>query len=110
MNMERVILHSDANSFYASVECARNPSIRDKPVAVCGDPEARHGIVLTKNEHAKKFGIKTGEAMLQKKMVFVSLLITWLLGAAITGVLYLRGGWKKKQVRAIEIELQQATK
>ncbi len=50
------------------------------------------------------------EAMLQKKMVFVSLLITWLLGAAITAVLYIRGGWKKKQVRAIEIELQQATK
>ena len=58
-------------------------------------------------EIAKRMG---GEAMLQKKMVFVSLLITWLLGAAITGVLYLRGGWKKKQVRAIEIELQQATK
>ncbi len=65
--MERVILHSDANSFYASVECARNPSIRDKPVAVCGDPEARHGIVLTKNEHAKKFGIKTGEAIWQAR-------------------------------------------
>lgn len=65
--MERVILHSDANSFYASVECARNPAIRDKPVAVCGDPEARHGIVLTKNEHAKKFGIKTGEAIWQAK-------------------------------------------
>ena len=60
-------MHSDANSFYASVECARNPAIRDKPVAVCGDPEARHGIVLTKNEHAKKFGIKTGEAIWQAK-------------------------------------------
>ena len=73
--MERVILHSDANSFYASVECARNPSIRDKPVAVCGDPEARHGIVLTKNEHAKKFGIKTGEAIWQAKIKCPQLVI-----------------------------------
>ena len=73
--MDRVILHSDANSFYASVECAKNPSIRDKPVAVCGDPEARHGIVLTKNEHAKKFGIKTGEAIWQAKKKCPQLLI-----------------------------------
>lgn len=56
---------------------------------------------------AKNMG---AEKLMQERMVFVSLLITWLLGAAITGILYLRGGWKKKQVRAIEIELQQATK
>lgn len=42
--MGRVILHSDANSYYASVECLYTPSIREKPVAVCGDPEAR-GII-----------------------------------------------------------------
>lgn len=48
----RTILHVDANSFYASCECLYRPSIREKPVAVCGDPEARHGIVLTKNQHA----------------------------------------------------------
>ncbi|MDO4546637.1 MAG: DNA polymerase IV [Clostridia bacterium] len=63
--MDRVILHSDANSFYASVECLYNPDIRDKPVAVCGDPEARHGIVLTKNQQAKRYGVKTGEAIWQ---------------------------------------------
>ncbi len=56
---------------------------------------------------AKNMG---AEKLMQERMVFVSLLISWLLGAAITGILYLRGGWKKKQVRAIEIELQQATK
>ncbi len=65
--MERVILHSDANSFYASVECLYRPDIRDKPVAVCGDPEARHGIVLTKNQIAKRCNIKTGEAIWQAK-------------------------------------------
>jgi DNA polymerase IV len=64
---QRVILHSDMNNFYASVECLFNPAIREKPVAVCGDPTARHGIVLAKNYHAKKFGIITGEAIWQAK-------------------------------------------
>ena len=48
--MERVILHIDCNKFYASVECLHNPEIRNKPVAVGGSPETRHGIILTKNE------------------------------------------------------------
>lgn len=63
--MERVILHSDLNNFYASVECLYNPKLRDKPVAVGGDVEARHGIILAKNYHAKKYGILTGEAIWQ---------------------------------------------
>lgn len=61
----RTILHSDMNSFYASVECLYHPEVRDKPVAVAGDVEARHGIILAKNQHAKKFGIQTGEAIWQ---------------------------------------------
>jgi len=63
--MERVIIHSDMNSFYANVECLYNPKIRDLPVAVGGNPEKRHGIILAKNEKAKKAGIKTGEALWQ---------------------------------------------
>lgn len=65
--MERVILHSDFNNFYASVECLYNPSLRNKPVAVGGNPEQRHGIVLAKNYIAKKFGVKTGEALWEAK-------------------------------------------
>lgn len=65
--MEKVILHSDLNSFYASVECMRNPEIRDKPVAVGGSVEQRHGIILTKNLIAKGYGIKTGEAIWQAR-------------------------------------------
>ena len=64
---DRVILHSDCNCFYASVECLYNPEIRQKPVAVSGNPENRHGIILTKNEIAKKFGVKTGEPIWQAK-------------------------------------------
>lgn len=58
--MGRNILHVDMNAFYASVECQRRPELRQKPVAVCGDPEARHGIVLTANYVAKPRGVKTG--------------------------------------------------
>ena len=64
---DRVILHSDCNGFYASVECLYNPKIRNKPVVVSGNAENRHGIILAKNEIAKKYGIKTGEAIWQAK-------------------------------------------
>lgn len=65
--MERVILHSDLNNFYASVECLYNPELRGKPVAVAGDPEARHGIVLAKNYPAKACGIQTGDPLWMAK-------------------------------------------
>ena len=65
--MDRVILHSDLNNFYASVECFYNPTLRNKPVAVSGNPELRHGIILAKNYIAKKYGIQTGEAIWQAK-------------------------------------------
>ncbi|MCQ4115138.1 DNA polymerase IV [Ruminococcus sp. zg-921] len=73
--MERTILHSDCNSFYASVECALHPELKDKPVAVCGDSDLRHGIILTKNEVAKKFKIKTGEAIWQARQKCPSLVL-----------------------------------
>ncbi|MHC1695649.1 MAG: DNA polymerase IV [Eubacteriales bacterium] len=57
---ERVILHSDLNAFYASVEMMLDPSLKGKAVAVCGSTEDRHGIVLAKSELAKKAGVKTG--------------------------------------------------
>lgn len=61
--MDRTILHSDLNNFYASVECLDNPSMRTFPVAVAGDVEARHGIVLAKNYIAKGFGVATGDPL-----------------------------------------------
>lgn len=65
--MERWIFHCDCNSFYASVELLRHPELRDKCVAVCGDPKGRHGIVLAKNEPAKRMGVKTAEVIWQAK-------------------------------------------
>ena len=65
--MERVIFHCDLNSFYASVELLSHPELRHKPVAVCGDPASRHGIILAKNEPAKVFQVKTAETIWQAK-------------------------------------------
>lgn len=63
----RSVLHIDMNACYASIECLYDPSIRNLPVAVGGDVEARHGIILAKNQIAKRFGVKTGEALWQAK-------------------------------------------
>ena len=60
---QRVIFHCDCNSFYASVELLRYPELRGVPVAVCGSPDDRHGIVLAKNEPAKRYGVQTAETV-----------------------------------------------
>ena len=67
INSGRIVLHSDLNNFFASVECKKRPELWDLPVAVCGNKEERHGIVLAKNEKAKKAGVKTAEAIWQAK-------------------------------------------
>ena len=59
----KTILHCDANNFYASVECIGRPDLQGVPVAVCGDPQKRHGIILAKNNIAKKCGVKTAETI-----------------------------------------------
>ena len=61
---DRTILHCDLNNFFASVETIGRPELQKRPVAVCGDPARRHGLILAKNEPAKKYGIKTGEALI----------------------------------------------
>lgn len=65
--MTRTILHCDMNSFYASVELLQYPELCRKPVAVCGDPTSRHGIILAKNEAAKRYGIVTAETIWQAR-------------------------------------------
>ena len=61
--MDRVIFHCDCNGFYASVEELLNPELKNIPMAVAGDPECRHGIILAKNELAKKYNIQTAETI-----------------------------------------------
>lgn len=67
MPEERVILHSDCNNFFASVELLDYPELQDKPVAVAGDPEGRHGIILAKNMAAKRFHVQTAEPVWQAR-------------------------------------------
>lgn len=73
--MERVILHSDINACYANIELLHHPELRGKPVAVGGDVEARHGIILAKDENAKRYGVKTGMALWQARDVCPKLII-----------------------------------
>ncbi len=64
---DRTILHCDMNNFFASVELLSLPELAGKPVAVSGDPENRHGIILAKNYEAKAYGVVTAETIWQAK-------------------------------------------
>ena len=61
--MSRLILHCDLNSFFASASCLNHPELSSVPVAVCGDVKKRHGIILAKNQLAKRAGVKTAQAL-----------------------------------------------
>ncbi len=65
--MDTTILHCDCNGFFASVECLLSPELKNVPMAVCGNPENRHGIILAKNELAKIFNVQTAETIWQAK-------------------------------------------
>ena len=72
---ETLILHSDLNCYYASVEMNEHPDLRGKQVAVCGSTENRHGIVLTASYPAKRAGVKTGMANWQAKQACPGLIM-----------------------------------
>ena len=65
--MKRIIFHIDQNCYFASVEMISRPELRDVPMAVAGDAKVRHGIILAKNEAAKKYGVRTAEAIWQAR-------------------------------------------
>lgn len=73
--MHRVILHCDLNCFYASVELLGHPELRNLPVAVCGNPSSRHGIILAKNDAAKARHIQTAETIWQARQKCPELLL-----------------------------------
>lgn len=75
INEGRIILHSDLNNFFASVECLKHKSLKAYPVAVCGSKDERHGIVLAKNNIAKKYGITTGQVIWQAKNLCPDLIV-----------------------------------
>ncbi len=64
----RTVLHCDMNNYFASVEMVDMPGLANVPMAVCGEPRLRHGVVLAKNEHAKRYGVTTGEPTISARM------------------------------------------
>lgn len=64
---QRLIFHCDCNNFFASCECLDHPELKNVPLAVAGDPENRLGVVVAKNEIAKKYGVKTTDTVWQAK-------------------------------------------
>ncbi len=75
VNEGRIVLHSDLNNFFASVECKRRPELSGFPVAVCGSIKDRHGIVLAKNMKAKVCGVKTGQPICKAKQLCPNLMV-----------------------------------
>lgn len=73
--MQRTILHVDMNSYYVSVEALYNPQLKGKPVAVAGDPEERHGIILAKSPQAKACGVTTGNPIWKAKQLCPELVL-----------------------------------
>lgn len=73
--MNKIILHCDLNNFFASATLTKNQTLKPFPVAVCGDSEKRHGIVLAKNNIAKGFGVKTAETIWEAKRKCPDLII-----------------------------------
>ena len=65
---ERLIFHCDCNNFFASCECLERPELKNVPMAVAGDPEERVGIVVAKNELAKKYGVKTTDMTFRRDL------------------------------------------
>ncbi|MCR5676048.1 MAG: DNA polymerase IV [Lachnospiraceae bacterium] len=100
--MDRAILHSDMNCFYAAVEMLHHPEFAGRPLAVGGDPEARHGIVLTANYPAKKRGVKTGMVLWQARQICPELVIV-----APRMDLYLRFSRLAHQIYAEYTDLQE---
>lgn len=100
---DRTILHSDINCCYANIELLHRPNLRGKPLAVGGDPEARHGIVLTADYVAKRSGVKTGMALWQAKQVCPELIIV-----PPRMDLYLRFSRMAREIYSEYTDLQQA--
>ena len=73
--MQRIILHCDLNNFFASATLSLNPTLKNCPVAICGDAKKRHGIVLAKNNIAKNFGVLTAETIWEAQRKCADLII-----------------------------------
>lgn len=75
IRLNKIIFHIDVNSAFLSWEAVYRlahrggkQDLRMTASAVGGDAALRHGIILAKSIPAKKYGVKTGEALWEAKM------------------------------------------
>ncbi len=66
--MQRVIMHIDADAFFASVEQGFNPLLRGRSVIV-GGKEDQRGVVHTASYEARARGVRTGMPLVKAKSV-----------------------------------------
>ncbi|MCL1830778.1 MAG: DNA polymerase IV [Oscillospiraceae bacterium] len=71
----RVVLHADMNNCYASIEMLYHPKLRGHPVAVGGNAEQRHGIILARNYEARPYGVRVGQALWEARKLCPNLII-----------------------------------
>ena len=78
----RIIFHVDVNAAYLSWEAVyrirhlgAKEDLRSRAAAVAGDTALRHGIILAKSVPAKRYGIRTGESILEAKRKCPSLIL-----------------------------------
>ncbi|MFD2371183.1 DNA polymerase IV [Brevibacillus sp. GCM10020057] len=72
---KRIVFLVDMQSFYASIEKAANPQLRNQPIVVAGDPQRRSGVVLAACPIAKSYGVVTAEALWQAQQKCRSLVV-----------------------------------
>jgi len=82
MQTDRIIMHIDMNSYFASVEQQANPFLRGKPIGVTGksfdtneSAKAQRSIIATASIEAKRLGIKTAMSTSEAKRLLPSLII-----------------------------------
>ena len=70
----RIILHIDFNSYFASVEQQANPFLRGKPIGITGKHQER-SVVATASIEAKALGVKTAMSTWEAKKICPSLIL-----------------------------------
>ncbi|MBB6214918.1 DNA polymerase-4 [Anaerosolibacter carboniphilus] len=70
---EKQIIHVDMDAFYASIEQKDHPELKNKPIAVGGDPK-RRGVVCTASYEARRYGVRAAMASKKAQMLCPNLI------------------------------------
>jgi len=70
--MQRIIMHIDFNSYFASCEQQDNPTWRGIPLGVC---EHLGGIIIAPSIEAKQWGIQTGTPVWEARNLYPKIVL-----------------------------------